>query len=661
MGHARMTQLLEAPALLNFQTEWSRLNLPPHVIEVLSGAPSIQVPESRADLLDWALGRPSGTTDWRLANRDDHGVYEAVFQIPGKGRVTEAVITKARNGLAINFPDPSMRRRDPDAMVIGDSLPTDKPTYEERFGVPFAQTRQATLDWLKKQELVVVPFYAGPDKLGYGALAIVPKQAAFFAAALADLQGMIPRCQMPEDFKLSGGVLFVAPPFRHTHFDGKQVVVHDRTATHQEIFAYNLYPGPSAKKGVYSMLLDIGEREGWTTNHCAAVAVVTPYENRLVIMHEGASGGGKSEMTEHIHRMEDGRLLLGRNVVTKEERTLNLPEACHLLPIADDMACAHPSLQGRSGRLTLADAEAGWFVRVDHIKAYGTAPNLERACIEPPQPLIFLNHYIVPGGTCLTWEHIEDAPGKLCPNPRVVLPRHMVEDVLSGPRQVDVRSFGVRCPATHTESQLYGILAMLHILPPSLAWLWRLVAPRGHANPSIQSSKSKEMQSEGVGSYWAFATGRRVDQANLLLNQIVDTPETRHVLIPNQHIGAWKVGFMAEWIAREYLARRGSARFGREQLDEARLPLLGYIPRQIRIEGSLIPRVFLKVEEQIQGGLDVYDEGARQWREFFAQELKQFLVPDLDPLGKKIIEACLDNAHLEDYWKLIPHPMFREE
>ena len=86
-------------------------------------------------------------------------------------------------------------------------------------------------------------------------------------------------------------------------------MVHDRTATHQEVFAYNLYPGPSAKKGVYSMLLDIGEREGWTTNHCAAVAVVTPYENQLILMHEGASGGGKSEMTEHIHRMEDGRLL----------------------------------------------------------------------------------------------------------------------------------------------------------------------------------------------------------------------------------------------------------------------------------------------------------------------------------------------------------------
>ena len=62
------------------------------------------------------------------------------------------------------------------------------------------------------------------------------------------------------------------------------------------------------------------------------------------------------------------------------------------------------------------------------------------------------------------------------------------------------------------------------------------------------------MESEGVGSYWAFATGRRVDQANLLLQQIVATPETRYVLLPNQHIGAWRVGYMAEWIAREYLS-----------------------------------------------------------------------------------------------------------
>ena len=646
---------------VDFQSCWPELELPPHVREVLSAAPLIQAPETRLQLMDWALGRSTGETDWTLGNRDDHGQYEAVFQTPGLGRVTEAIITKARNGLAINFPEPAMRRRDPDAMLIGDQLPTDKPTYADRFGEPFDQTRQQTLDWLKTQELVAMPFYAGTDELGYGSLLIVSRQAAFFAAALADLQGMIPRSQVPADFKITGGVLFVAPPFRHTHFGGRQVVVHDRTSRHQEVFAYNLYPGPSAKKGVYSMLLDIGEREGWTTNHCSAVAVVTPYENQLILMHEGASGGGKSEMTEQIHRMEDGRLLIGRNLITKEERTLNLPEACHLRPIADDMACAHPRYQRPHGRLTVGDAESAWFVRVDHIHSYGTAPNLERLCIDPPEPLIFLNHYIVPGGTCLTWEHIEDSPGKPCPNPRVILPRRMIEDIALGPQAVDVRSFGVRCPPTHRDSQLYGILAMVHVLSPALAWLWRLVAPRGHANPSIQTQKGKDMQSEGVGSYWAFATGRRVDQANLLLRQIMATPETRYVLIPNQHIGAWKVGFMAEWIAREYLARRGSARFAREQVGEAICPLLGYIPNQLKVEGSMIPRVFLRVEEQLQGGRDVYDEGARQWREFFARELNQFLVPDLDPLGRQIIAASLDGAHQEDYRKLIPHPMFRDD
>ncbi len=660
-----MNKAAKGVAPVDFQLAWPELDLPASVREVLHAAPRVRTPESRLDLLDWALGRDSDVTDWTLGNREDHGVNEVIFDVPGTGRVVEAVITKARNGVAVNYPDPAMRRRDPDAMVIGDELPTDKPTYQQRFGKSFESTRRQTLEWLKSQELVAMPFYAGTNALGYGSLLIAPLNAAFFAAALADLQGMIPRSRVPADFNITGGVLFVAPPFRHTHFAGRQIVVHQRFGTHQEVFAYNLYPGPSAKKGVYSMLLDKGEREGWTTNHCAAVAVVTPYENRLVLMHEGASGGGKSEMTEHIHRMEDGRLLLGRNVVTQEERTLNLPEACHLRPIADDMACAHPQYQktngGTSGRLTIADAENAWFVRVDHIHAYGTAPNLERLCIEPPEPLIFLNHYIVSGGTCLTWEHVEDAPGKLCPNPRVIIPRRLLEDILDGPQRVDVRSFGVRCPPTHSDSRLYGILGMLHVLSPALAWLWRLAAPRGHANPSIQARKAEQMESEGVGSYWAFATGRRVDQANLLLRQIVETPETRYVLLPNQHIGAWRVGFMAEWLAREYLARRGSARFGREQVTEAICPLLGYIPNQLRIEGSMIPRVFFQVEEQLQGGMDVYQEGARQWREFFARELKPFLVQDLDPLGKRIVEACLDGAHQEDYRRLIPHPMFRDD
>src|ERR1700685_767450 len=66
-------------------------------------------------------------------------------------------------------------------MVIGDGLPTDKPTYEQRFGEPFETTRQQTLDWLKTQELVAMPFYAGPDALGYGSPLLLAPQAAVFA------------------------------------------------------------------------------------------------------------------------------------------------------------------------------------------------------------------------------------------------------------------------------------------------------------------------------------------------------------------------------------------------------------------------------------------------------------------------------------------------
>jgi hypothetical protein len=52
------------------------------------------------------------------------------------------------------------------------------------------------------------------------------------------------------------------------------------------------------------MLLTLGERAEipWTTAHCSTVQVITPYDNTTTIMHEGASGGGKSEMLEQMHR-----------------------------------------------------------------------------------------------------------------------------------------------------------------------------------------------------------------------------------------------------------------------------------------------------------------------------------------------------------------------
>jgi hypothetical protein len=126
------------------------------------------------------------------------------------------------------------------------------------------------------------------------------------------------------------------------------VVVHNRSDGLHELFSYNLYPGPSAKKGVYGMLLNIGEEERWVTMHCSTVQVITPYENKVVISHEGASGGGKSEMLEHAHRQADGTLLLGRNLVNGEKRSLTLPKGCELRPVTDDMALCHPVAGARA-------------------------------------------------------------------------------------------------------------------------------------------------------------------------------------------------------------------------------------------------------------------------------------------------------------------------
>jgi hypothetical protein len=115
------------------------------------------------------------------------------------------------------------------------------------------------------------------------------------------LQGILNAEDLPDDFA-PRAVIYVAPPFRHTHFEGRQVVVHNRLQSAHELFSYNLYPGPSAKKGIYGVLLNIGEAEQWVTMHCSTVQVITPYDNKIVISHEGASGGGKSEMLEHAHR-----------------------------------------------------------------------------------------------------------------------------------------------------------------------------------------------------------------------------------------------------------------------------------------------------------------------------------------------------------------------
>ncbi|MCL2061353.1 MAG: DUF4914 family protein [Firmicutes bacterium] len=605
---------------------------------LLKGCKSVTVPKTRPELIKLAFGG------------GDANSFDVCYDVNGKS-YTEATVVRCKNGAALNYTEDYMRRRDPDCMVIADDLPTDKPKFNQTYGQEFSALRKDTFDWLIQQDLMVVPVMSGGVEYGYETVLIAPKNAAFFACGLADLQFFINIDEYKGKFKPKV-VLYLAPPFRHTFFKGKQMVVHNRTEDLYEMFSYNLYPGPSAKKGIYGFLLHIGEQEGWLTAHASAVKVVTPYENEIVIMHEGASGGGKSEMGENIHREPDGKILIGTDRATTEKYFLNLSESCELRPIADDMALCHPKMQNDSKKLVIQDAEHGWFLRLDHIKRYGTEPVREAISIHPPEPLVFINIQGKPESTCLIWEHTVDSNNLPCPNPRVVMPRKHTPGIVDGTVEVDLRSFGVRTPPCTAKKPTYGILGMMQIVPPAVAWLWRLVAPRGHNNPSITDTVG--MTSEGIGSYGPFLTGKRVTHANILLEQIVASSSTRYMVIPNQYIGNYHVGFMPQWIMREYIARRGSAKFKPEQLKPARSSLLGYSLDSLKVDGQYIRKAFLRPETQSEIGTKGYDAGNKILTAFFKKELEKFNTPDLSPLGKEILSACLKDATLEDYLAFIP-------
>jgi len=245
-----------------------------------------------------------------------------------------------------------------------------------------------------------------------------------------------------------------------------------------------------------------------------------------------------------------------------------------------------------------------------------------------------------------------DSDGTACSNPRVILPRHMVPRIIDDPIEIDVRSFGFRTPPCTKANPSYGIIGLCQILPPALAWLWRLAAPRGYKNPSITNYKG--LVSEGIGTYWPFATGKKAKQANLLLEQIAASSNTRYLLIPNQHIGIYEVGFMPQWVVREYIARRGGAKIKQEHLIESRCPLIGYSLDSLKIDGQYIRKEFLQPELQKDVGLEVYDQGVELLNTFFRSEIEQYNLEELNPLARDIINAFLNDASLQDYISLMP-------
>ncbi|OOB79656.1 MAG: hypothetical protein BEN18_03605 [Epulopiscium sp. Nuni2H_MBin001] len=82
--------------------------------------------------------------------------------------------------------------------------------------------------------------------------------------------------------------------------------------------------------------------------------------------------------------------------------------------------------------------------------------------------------------------------------------------------------------------------------------------------------------------------------------------------------------------------------------------MLGYSPKTIKVDGLRLPNVLLRTNMQPEIGDEGYDAGAAILNNFFKQEIRQYLTPEIHPLGRAIIECCLNDGSISDYRKLIP-------
>jgi len=90
------------------------------------------------------------------------GTFEVVYEVPGHGEVVEATVTKCGNGLAVNYAEPSMRRRDPDCLVIGDEKPTDKISFAEpSWFLRVEEQLEVGLDGYDRGAAVLTDFFRG--------------------------------------------------------------------------------------------------------------------------------------------------------------------------------------------------------------------------------------------------------------------------------------------------------------------------------------------------------------------------------------------------------------------------------------------------------------------------------------------------------------------
>jgi hypothetical protein len=78
------------------------------------------------------------------------------------------------------------------------------------------------------------------------------------------------------------------------------------------------------------------------------------------------------------------------------------------------------------------------------------------------------------------------------------------------------------------------------------------------------------------------------------------------------------------------------------------------------VEGQMIERELLKVQNQPEVGEKAFDQGAKISNTFFRDYLSNYDYDKLLPLGKDIIDCFLADGTLDDYLSLIDYPVIKE-
>ena len=140
------------------QTNWE---IPTEVKEILNRSPKVSVLKDRKEIINLAL------------KNKENKIFVVGYKTKDNSFVVEATVTKCKNGLVINYLEKYMRRRNPDCTVIGDNKDTDRIKFKDLFSKDFSEVRLETFEWLKKQELAVLPIKVGGDLTGYYGLLIM--------------------------------------------------------------------------------------------------------------------------------------------------------------------------------------------------------------------------------------------------------------------------------------------------------------------------------------------------------------------------------------------------------------------------------------------------------------------------------------------------------